>query len=265
MLPPPKAQGLNPHPDGHDVFVAQIVGRKRWQLYSDTAATRPTDEFELHVGDCLYLPKGLVHEASTDDEFSVHLTVGLTTVTIGELLLLELERLVLADPECQKSLPSRLSLDDRTKGTLATVLHERITELTRKANVTAMIEDAVKQILRVQRAESGGRLQELVESASVTAETLLRIRDGCRVETRENRVSVTRNGRDVSAPASVRPAIEYATERDGFCARDLPGLDQQSQVVLAQRLLDEGIVALSASDIGPQRSIADDDHDVRER
>ena len=62
----------------------QLEGSKRWRLYDrPDAATHPAadrttefapnqlgeiiDEFTLHVGDLLYLPRGVVHQALAQD------------------------------------------------------------------------------------------------------------------------------------------------------------------------------------------------------
>jgi hypothetical protein len=85
------SQGFDVHWDDHDVFVLQIEGRKRWDLYGATdaaparraAAPSPEapsnvlDSLTLTAGDLLYLPRGHWHAAIGLGEPSLHLTVGL--------------------------------------------------------------------------------------------------------------------------------------------------------------------------------------------
>ena len=86
---PPAGQALAPHYDRHDVFILQIDGSKHWKLY-DSPVPLPekrhlaefddatlAEEFELHRGDLLYMPRGFWHQAGTTDSTSVHVTVGL--------------------------------------------------------------------------------------------------------------------------------------------------------------------------------------------
>eukprot|EP01083_Nonionella_stella_P065060 170133_1 len=96
-ITPNKKQGLAPHWDDVEVFVLQIEGTKRWQLYerpedennyplqSSDSLDLSTDcpdakllmEFDLHPGDLLYFPRGAIHCArSVGKGHSTHLTIS---------------------------------------------------------------------------------------------------------------------------------------------------------------------------------------------
>jgi ribosomal protein L16 Arg81 hydroxylase len=85
---PYKQDALDLHADNHEVVVLQLHGVKRWTIGTkiakglvhsslfaiDNAAVsehaRRTDKFrslELHPGDLLYLPRGLVHQATATE------------------------------------------------------------------------------------------------------------------------------------------------------------------------------------------------------
>ncbi len=121
-LTPSGNQGFPPHYDNHDVFVMQISGRKAWRLYG-TPVTTPyrgerfrvdthipsdvTQEFTLAPGDCVYIPRGLMHDAeNVGDEPSLHITVGLITKTWADLLLEAVSELALEEPAFRRSLPA---------------------------------------------------------------------------------------------------------------------------------------------------------------
>ena len=90
LTPAGKAQGLEPHHDDCEVFVLQTEGSKVWRLHLDKSAHLPDYyaknlcadrlqspvEVTLHSGDLLYLPRGIIHEAQTTDEFSTHVTIS---------------------------------------------------------------------------------------------------------------------------------------------------------------------------------------------
>ncbi|GER32618.1 bifunctional lysine-specific demethylase andhistidyl-hydroxylase NO66 [Striga asiatica] len=106
-LTPFNSQGLARHSDDHCVIVCQIVGAKRWRVFSQSDFKLPRlyesccsslddledescefDEcrqFVVKRGDVLYIPRGFPHEATTDvDEFdnvsngaSLHLTLAI--------------------------------------------------------------------------------------------------------------------------------------------------------------------------------------------
>ena len=101
-LTPPRAQAVDAHADDRDVLVLQLEGAKRWTVYSHPPIPFPSRDEQvgkeerlpvpeeavleanvalratLHKGDCLYVPRGYVHEASTGEvEPSLHLTLAL--------------------------------------------------------------------------------------------------------------------------------------------------------------------------------------------
>lgn len=114
-------QGFPPHYDNHDVFVMQISGSKAWRLYGVPVETpfrgetfqlgrhvagEVTQQFTLNPGDCLYLPRGLMHDAeNVGGEPSLHITVGMITKTWADLLLESISELALTSPDFRRSLP----------------------------------------------------------------------------------------------------------------------------------------------------------------
>ena len=120
-LTPSGHQGFPAHYDNHDVFVLQIAGAKAWRLYGAPVETpyrgerfelgrheagEVTREFTLRAGDCVYVPRGLMHDAqNVGEEPSLHITVGLITKTWADLLLESLSELALDEPDFRRSLP----------------------------------------------------------------------------------------------------------------------------------------------------------------
>lgn len=92
-LTPAGSQGLAPHHDDVELWVVQTSGTKTWKLYEpidnyhlpnagsgDLDASclgTPTMEVTLEVGDCLYMPRGTVHQAAASGGAdSSHLTIS---------------------------------------------------------------------------------------------------------------------------------------------------------------------------------------------
>ena len=86
--------GFSLHWDRHDVFVLQIAGEKRWEVYPDTRPHPAPDERHfyprprypvwkglLRQGDVLYIPRGWWHVAFPKDSPSLHLTFGVSACT----------------------------------------------------------------------------------------------------------------------------------------------------------------------------------------
>jgi hypothetical protein len=128
---PPGSQGFAPHWDDIDAFVLQVEGEKRWRLYAprspDEANPRfsspnlPQDELgalieevTLRPGDLLYLPRGIVHQATCSETASLHVTASVgrqhawrDLLEVGVLGALEAS--AMAHPEWRESLPIDLS------------------------------------------------------------------------------------------------------------------------------------------------------------
>jgi lysine-specific demethylase/histidyl-hydroxylase NO66 len=118
-------QGFPPHYDNHDVFVMQLAGAKAWRLYGapveipyrgerfELERHEPgevTETFTLAAGDCVYIPRGLMHDAeNVGDEPSLHITVGLITKTWADLILEAISELALGEPDFRRSLPAGFS------------------------------------------------------------------------------------------------------------------------------------------------------------
>nr|POE69500.1 bifunctional lysine-specific demethylase and histidyl-hydroxylase mina [Quercus suber] len=102
-LTPPNSQGLARHYDDHCVFVFQLFGTKQWTVFSQPNVQLPRlygpdslhdaevensvtkcHQILLKEGDILYIPRGVLHEACTDNggpngsaACSLHLTLGI--------------------------------------------------------------------------------------------------------------------------------------------------------------------------------------------
>jgi ribosomal protein L16 Arg81 hydroxylase len=95
LTPPRVSKGFGIHYDLHDVYVLQLYGAKRWDIYESEVHLPhvPTfyngfnrnikshnliKEANLTQGNLLYLPRGYVHNVTTTDHLSMHLTIGTT-------------------------------------------------------------------------------------------------------------------------------------------------------------------------------------------
>lgn len=120
------SRGFDLHWDDHDVFIVQVAGRKRWNIYGMTTPyplkggrdpiLKPTHEpiwsDVLEDGDLLYIPRGWWHVAVPLDEPTLHLTVGIHNRTGVDFFQWFSERLR-ASESFRKDLPRFESLETR--------------------------------------------------------------------------------------------------------------------------------------------------------
>ncbi|KAL9183101.1 hypothetical protein ACHAXT_004888 [Thalassiosira profunda] len=196
-LTPPASSAVKAHADDRDVLVMQLIGKKRWRVYKRVPVPFPFDqeqvgkygnvvdasvlegglcfgdkEVTLHPGDVLYMPRGFVHEATTNElsrhEPSFHATFAIAThdwcasAVVAETI----QNMLQSEPKYRVALPvgpcrdyeecmdERSSLKSCVEGALSAI----------QSNITSeIIEQRLRAKYRIhnQHAESiRGRLQD---------------------------------------------------------------------------------------------------------
>jgi len=191
-LTPPGAAGLAPHHDTHDVFVLQVAGTKRWTLREpvleaplarhpsdhDTAAGQPVLlEAELRPGDALYLPRGVVHSAATQQGLSLHLTVGVLATTAYDVARRVLDRAA-DEVTFRGDLPPGYAFDrDVARKAVAQVVQQLGAWLDR-LDTAEVADELVESFLTHRGPLLGGHLLELAGLATIDDRTVVRRRPG---------------------------------------------------------------------------------------
>ncbi len=120
------------HWDTHDVYATQLIGKKRWRVYSPSLEdplpsqkskycsdkpSVPVMDIILEAGDVLYIPRGWWHEAiPLDNQETFHIAVGVYPVLILDYLNWVIHN------KSVRHVSVRSYLDDATHGTLEKVL-----------------------------------------------------------------------------------------------------------------------------------------------
>lgn len=272
-ITPPENQGFAAHYDTHDVFVLQVAGSKRWAIHSPViedplpsqtweqrkaqvaarATETPLIDAVLQPGDALYLPRGYLHSAVAQGEVSIHLTVGVHPLTAYDLAT-ELIAAAATDRELRRSLPLGLdvtNLDGLTEQVRAAA--KRLAAAVDGAD-QAHLETVARTVGRRQAGETRpaplAPLAQLAVLRALTADTPLRLRPGLRPVLRDAGERVLLNVVDstISWPAQVGESLRYVLHSAVFRPIDLPALDPDEQLVVARRLLREGVVVPAVVD-----------------
>jgi ribosomal protein L16 Arg81 hydroxylase len=167
-LTPGNAAGFTPHYDVHNVFVLQIAGHKRWQLYAPMvelphrsqlctpqmfAGQPPMVELDLHAGDLLYVPRGVGHSTLTSHSHSAHVTIGVTVYT-GVDLLHEVLGVAIHDPASRAALPVGFAHEAALKPALLRTLTEALQRLNSQTDAAGLLDAFTRRVRAVQRAEA---------------------------------------------------------------------------------------------------------------
>ena len=268
-ITPASSKGFSPHYDVHDVFVLQISGEKRWILHppvhphplsnqpwsdrrsavEERARERPFLDTVLAPGDCLYLPRGWIHSAEALGETTIHLTLGVASLNRYDVAH-HLRGLVQDDPALRRPLPAGLDLTDpdavlphvdRIIDEVISRLHDIKNDPDARRRVA---ERLGRRFVEITRPEPVNPLHTVSFMAGLDADSVVLWRRGLAADVREDdsRVHLTLSSKTVSLPIEASAAV--ARLRSGKPCRvgDLTGLDEGSAIVVARRLLREGIV-----------------------
>lgn len=258
---PPSAQGFATHHDTHDVFVLQVAGRKQWCVAEpvmplplprhgwgslDPALKAAAEQSStvldtiLEPGDALYLPRGFLHSARTASERSVHLTVGVHSVTRYEVLQAALD-LAAADEGFRFALPvgggptpedlRHVAL--QYSRWLSTVDAGDLAERVRRRRWATMPAEPVKVLAQADALTGVGPHSVVRRRPALSA---LARTDG-------DIVTLVLTDRTVSMPADVAGAVTTLLEGSPVRVGDLTGpLSTEDHVVLVRRLLRESVL-----------------------
>ncbi len=261
-MTPGNAQGFKPHYDTHDVFVLQIAGSKDWQIF-ETPVELPlkgqhfdstvhplgevTQTFTLHPGDMLYIPRGLVHDATSNDEISLHITTGVMANSWTDLMLDALSAVALKDPAFRKALPPGFARDGFDRAEARTAFANLIERFAASADLDEVLDHFVDDLVSSRHPMLHGQMGQLARLEGLSADSVGGVREGLihRLSETPQSVRIDCYGKEISLPAHAAPAVRFALQSERFKVADLPGdLDEDGKLVLVRRLVREGLVAL---------------------
>jgi JmjC domain len=259
-LTPPGAAGLAPHHDTHDVFVLQVAGVKHWvvrtpavtaplahhQSISELAEAQPVMfETDLHAGDALYLPRGFVHSAATQEGVSLHLTLGVLATTVHDVLRRVLDRAG-DDAAFRASLPPGYPFDrDAAVRSVKAVLSELMGWLAR-LDPGDVADEVSEQFFARRTPLLDGQLAEVAALDRIDDATVVRRRARGPVvlaHDDDGRVRLTLGDRRLRLPGALEPAVRRLLDGGPLRVADLADLlDADSRRVLVRRLVREGVL-----------------------
>jgi ribosomal protein L16 Arg81 hydroxylase len=267
-ITPASSRGFDPHYDVHDVFVLQIAGEKHWRIHEPVhvdplrdqpwsehraevaarAQERPTIDETFRPGDALYLPRGWIHSAEALGGVSVHLTIGVAAYTRHDVVQEAVARA--ADTaELRASLP--LGFDPSDLSAVAPVVEQAVEALiaaladpSAREAVAAAVSDRLRRRRRSDSPAAPVRpLATIAAAAGMGPDTVVVVRPGlgADVTVEVETVTVRLATKKVALPIAARDAVEVLLSGRPVAVGALP-LDERSAVVVARRLLREGIV-----------------------
>lgn len=269
-LTPPGAQGFKEHADGHDVFILQLSGEKRWRVFRpiiqlplESQVVRPPPfqeqilpppaggygepmlDVTLTRGQLLYLPRGFVHAAETSQQGSAHLTIGAHPLRQRDLLAEMLAVAAERTRALRETLP-RLGKDRVSELAAARrVLQATLDTLADPAALEEALARAERRQARAATALVGGSLEAIEQSGALDLSTALSHRRGTMAVAflEGGKACLEFGANRVDGPAALLPAFELIAATRDFTPADLPSeLSDDAKRTLVRRLIGEGLL-----------------------
>lgn len=221
-----------------------------WTDHRDAVTARsretPTIDTVLNPGDALYLPRGWVHSARSEDTTSIHLTIGVSALTYFDVARAVVDTLA-TDEEFRKSLPMGIDATDRSEmasttskvmAQLADAVRDRAADLSDKT--AAKLSDRHAQRTRPVAVRPLATLDAMATAGAKRVHW----RHGLigTLEHLGDQVRLRLPDRTITFPDSCATALEAMQHGLVADAQTLPGLDHADSTVLIRRLLREAVV-----------------------
>ncbi len=257
-LTPGNGQGFGTHYDDHDVFVMQVRGQKRWRLYrrpldnpyrgekfraGEYEPGEPVQEVLLQAGECVYVPRGLMHDAAAEgDTPSLHVTVGLLGRSWADLMLEALSEVALRDPRFRRSLPPGFADPDFDTGQAKAEFDELLDRFKQNASFEEAFEVIRENYLRARRPALQGGLVDAC--AAGNEETQYQRRDNIQVLLRhdDREAVLVSAGGDIHFDREALTGLRTALAGEPFGREAFTELSTDKAEENLQRLLAFGVI-----------------------
>jgi ribosomal protein L16 Arg81 hydroxylase len=254
-ITPPNSQGFTAHYDPHDIFSLQIAGTKDWRIY-DSGENLPTKvnpfretpkllcEFQRQPGDLLYIPRGVVHEASSSDAATVHVNFSLKP-RYGFHLLEDLR--TLAEEEnvfFRKVIPNGFATEGE-KLDYAADFARQLSDLIDRHAPEKLIERQFETFVERQQIDFQNRLVDLLEVGKLKLTSTISWRGemSFTVKRDGDGISIKFGKREVTIPKFVEPEVFLRDEP--FAVGDVKGLLTASgKIELIKQLVETGFLKI---------------------
>jgi lysine-specific demethylase/histidyl-hydroxylase NO66 len=256
-LTPPGSQGFAVHSDSHDVFVFQTHGTKLWEVHhprgerpcaleAHAGADEPcrVDDVQLRPGLSMYLPTGTPHAARAQGDASLHVTIGINQLTWRGLLRRTVDQLL--DEVGDEHLPAGWTSHHDE---LAPGLVDRLQALAlalASVDPSQAVDHEAQRFLTSRNSRLRGGLHDVLALPHISSDTKLTRRSARPLEVTPvaGRLRLLIGDRSVDVPSRIASAVEVVRSRTTVTPADL-GLDEQSNLVLARRLVREGLLEVA--------------------
>ena len=256
FLTPPKSQGFTAHYDTHSFFIIHLHGEKQWKIYEESKALPllkervydvdveikkpPILEPILKPGDFMYVPRGIYHEANSNDSTTLQITLGLFTKIWHDILHEAVDEITDLNIDFRKG-PNPIELKDKQY----LIKHfQKLLDSLRDVEPDKYFENGKEKTFSNQIHDTENRLKDLVDIENITSNTIFSKRP-IKVSTvkKENSILLKVYDKIIEFPDFVENELNSIISLDYFKSSDLKGeLDIEEKLVLLKKLVIEGVL-----------------------
>jgi len=251
----PAGQRGGAHSDPTDVYVIQLEGTKRWQIWPTPQVRRPGEDtyfdslpdpvldLSVQPGDVLYIPYSTPHRASAEGSVSLHVTVVAGPRSWAHHLMSAVQDILHNGPEFWDT----PYLDDTSPEEMAPKIEQLIGRL-RTVDTAAALERAQRDGRAFRGVQQAALFQEMAAADGIDADTKLLAVDGAATfrEAADGTAQVTILGNTLAMPQAAAAALRSASTSVPFPAGEfLPGADFRRALPVARQLLRLGALTVA--------------------
>ena len=259
-LTPRNSQGFKTHYDDHDVFIMQIHGKKNWNLYqqavekpfrgepfdsSEHEAGRLNLNFTMEPGDCLYIPRGYMHDATNvGSEPSLHITVGLLVKKWADLMLEVLSEVALNNSQFRESLPVGFAKKDFDMSNARTDFRKLVETFATEADFDNVFNMFKQEYYRTRKPNLKGALMQ--SSVGMEAGTSYRLRKNFQfaIKSEGEQTVVACAGGDLKFSVAAEAGLRFILEGNPFDTDHFLDLPNDEGKEIIEKLIAFGVIEL---------------------
>ena len=259
-LTPRNSKGFKTHYDDHDVFIMQIHGKKNWNLYqqavekpfrgepfdsSEHEAGKLNLNFTMEPGDCLYIPRGYMHDATNvGSEPSLHITVGLLVKKWADLMLEVLSEVALNNSQFRESLPVGFAKKDFDMSNARTDFRKLVETFANEADFDNVFNMFKQEYYRTRKPNLKGALMQ--SSVGMEAGTSYRLRKNFQfaIKSEGEQTVVACAGGDLKFSVSAEAGLRFILEGNPFDTDHFLYLPNDEGKEIIEKLIAFGVIEL---------------------
>lgn len=262
-ITPKGSQGFKVHYDTHDVFVLQIHGRKTWKIYKDNPVSLPNKLMEFspgkypvgeveetiiaEAGDLIYIPRGVMHQAETNDEMSIHVTLGMLGYTWTDLLIESILEFSKMEGSLRKFLPREMLRNGVNQNNLK-YFEELFAVMSSRISLQESVNRFKREVSASQKINIKNLLTQGDSVSSINENSIFEIRQNVLflIKKKGENVVMEWQGKEVEFPLFMDPAIHFiAKTKQPFALSQIPDcVDEEGKIVFVTRLIKEGLLSI---------------------